>query len=281
MSCHSQQFAKPTHSSIVTPLTKLMPLLCAALLISNVAHAGQQPTIQSGGAAISSALCHETVNANQYQASYEITSTDKHSLEQKSLELTVTRFNDNIIYKHNDISFEAWNKNGEYVRYFPKEKRSISYRRGDLLSLNISPDLDRQFHLISQHGLSQLTKINSDDLSANKDQCYNQQHYSNNDTSHPVTVTWLPEMSLPKSFTVNNGQQTIRYQLTELKAVSHDAFKQLITGYQDLDFADVGDSESDPFIAKMITQGFIQHGGSGFYSSDGQMIDAGHGGHQH
>ena len=286
MSCHSPQLTKPTHSSNTKPLTKLIALLCASFLVSNVVHARQQLESQPSATAVSNEQCGEAINANQYQASYQITTTDNHSHKQQSAELTLTRLNDNIIYQHNDVSFEAWNKNGEYVRYFPKELRSISYRRGDLLALNINTDLDKQFHLISQQGLAQLTKLDTSKLNTNKlktaaGQCYNLQHYSNNDTRHPVTVNWLADMSLPESFTLDNGQHTISYQLTELKPISRDSFKQRISGYQDLDFADVGDSESDPFIAKMITQGFIQHGSSGFYSADGQMIDAGHAGQHH
>ncbi|MBX2880378.1 MAG: hypothetical protein KTR32_10625 [Granulosicoccus sp.] len=39
-----------------------------------------------------------------------------------------------------------------------------------------------------------------------------------------------------------------------------------------MDFADIGDNESDPFLKTMITFGFISHGASGFYDSSGQQI---------
>ncbi|QYJ85206.1 hypothetical protein K0I73_13425 [Shewanella mesophila] len=277
MSCHSTQLTKPAHSSSLKRLIKLMPLLCASFLVSNAAYARQQLDSQpSAAAVVFNERCSEAISDIKYQASYQITTTDNQSHQQQTVGLTLTRLNDNIIYQHNDVSFEVWNKNGEYARYFPQELRSISYRRGDLLALNINTDLDKQFHLISPQGLSQLTK-----LSTSAGKCYRQQHYNNDDTRHPITVNWLAEMSLPESFTLDNGRHTVSYQLTGLKPISSDSFKQLLTGYQDLDFADVGDSESDPFIAKMITQGFIQHGSSGFYSADGQMIDAGHGSHQH
>ncbi|GAB1112012.1 MAG: hypothetical protein SwBeaMacB_26570 [Shewanella algae] len=84
---------------------------------------------------------------------------------------------------------------------------------------------------------------------------------------------------MKKVRTITQGEQRIVYRLSELTPVSQESFKRLTSGFQDLDFADVGDSESDPFIAKMITQGFIQHGSSGFYSADGQQLDGGH--HSH
>lgn len=272
MSCYSHQQRK----SMLKPLVSLATLLCASFLIGNVAHARQQLDISPSVAVVSNKQCDPDLAPTQYQATYQITTTDNHSSEQQSLSLTLTRLNDDIIYQHNQMSFEAWNKNGEYVRYFPAEKRSISYRRGDLLALNIKTDLDKQFHLISRHGLAQLSKLNTI-----TGPCYTEQQYHHGDVERTIKVTWLPKVSLPKTLTVNNREQTINYQLTKLKTIDTDTFKQLTAGYQDLDFADVGDSESDPFIAKMITQGFIQHGSSGFYSSDGKMLDAGHSGHQH
>ena len=43
--------------------------------------------------------------------------------------------------------------------------------------------------------------------------------------------------------------------------------------YQTTDYADIGDNESDPFLAKMINLGFVEHGASGFYHADGSPIE--------
>lgn len=277
MYCHSQPLMKPISSAIT------MSLLCALMLICNSAYATQSITSPRIGANIATDMdepCDTAISGSQFQASYQITTTDRHTNTQQHTGLILTRFNDNILHQHNQISFEAWHKNGEYVRYFPTEKRSISYRRGDLLALNIATDIDRQFHLIAPHTLAQLSLADS-----SQSQCYAQQQYRNThnkDEAEPlVSIDWLPQLSLPKSLTIDTGDQRISYQLTTLKAIDSDSFNRLIAGYQDLDFADVGDSESDPFIAKMITQGFIQHGSSGFYSSDGEKLQPTSGGHHH
>ena len=60
---------------------------------------------------------------------------------------------------------------------------------------------------------------------------------------------------------------------------SEDAIKQKFAvwdRYQTTDYADVGDNESDPMLAKMIKLGFISHGASGFYHADGTQIESGH-----
>ncbi|TVO87825.1 hypothetical protein [Shewanella algae] len=238
----------------------------------------------------------------RFQASYQITVGSGEQARQQ--QLTLTRFDDTIIYQRSPVSYEAWHKNGEYVRYFPQEKRSISYRRGDLLALNIHTDLDRQFHLISPAALSQFEKGQS-----LQDSCFTRQSYSFNSKGHEenhshdegheesheenhshanksaanepqsLQLSWISELELPAEMTITQGEQRIVYRLSKLTPVSQESFKRLTSGFQDLDFADVGDSESDPFIAKMITQGFIQHGSSGFYSADGQQLEGGH--HSH
>ncbi len=270
------------------------------LSVSNQPGSQEHAHVKAGGSIGDNAnVC--AANPGRFQASYQITVGSGEQARQQ--QLTLTRFDDTIIYQRSPVSYEAWHKNGEYVRYFPQEKRSISYRRGDLLALNIHTDLDRQFHLISPAALSQFEKGQS-----LQDSCFTRQSYSFNSKGHEeshgeshshdeghgeshshanksatepqsLQLSWISELELPAEMTITQGEQRIVYRLSKLTPVSQESFKRLTSGFQDLDFADVGDSESDPFIAKMITQGFIQHGSSGFYSADGQQLEGGH--HSH
>ncbi len=270
------------------------------LSVSNQPGSQEYAHVKAGGSIGDDAnVC--AAKPGRFQASYQITVGSGEQARQQ--QLTLTRFDDTIIYQRSPISYEAWHKNGEYVRYFPQEKRSISYRRGDLLALNIHTDLDRQFHLISPAALSQFEKGQS-----LQDSCFTRQSYTlkskghgeshSHDEGHEesheenhshanksstesqsLQLSWISELELPAEMTITQGEQRIVYRLSKLTPVSQESFKRLTSGFQDLDFADVGDSESDPFIAKMITQGFIQHGSSGFYSADGQQLEGGH--HSH
>ncbi|WP_051472621.1 hypothetical protein [Shewanella sp. 38A_GOM-205m] len=261
--------------------------------VSNQPGSQEHAHVKAGGSIGDNAnVC--AAKPGRFQASYQITVGSGEQAGQQ--QLTLTRFDDTIIYQRSPVSYEAWHKNGEYVRYFPQEKRSISYRRGDLLALNIHTDLDRQFHLISPAALSQFEKGQS-----LQDSCFTRQSYSLRSKSHEesheeshshanksgvnepqsLQLSWISELELPAEMTITQGEQRIVYRLSKLTPVSLESFKRLTSGFQDLDFADVGDSESDPFIAKMITQGFIQHGSSGFYSADGQQLEGGHHSHSH
>ncbi|WP_428618629.1 hypothetical protein [Shewanella sp.] len=239
-----------------------------AFSLPTLAHSQGHAHAQSGAF-----ICDSATQATRFQANYQITIGTGDKAQQH--QLTLTRFDDTIIYQRGPISYEAWQKNGEYVRYFPEHKRSISYRRSDLLALNIHTDLDKQFHLLSPAAVNQFDKGEQ-----HQDACFSRQAYQHQGEQQSLALDWISDLELPASLTITQGEQVIHYQLTKLTQVSQEHFASLTSGYQDLDFADVGDSEADPFIAKMITQGFIQHGSSGFYSADGQQLEGGHG-HQH
>ena len=258
--------------------------LLGSLLQGNLAMANAQTNVQanvqanaqSGSkghqhAAKGTLVCDSTAQPSRFQASYQVTAGTEDKTQ--AHQLILTRFDDTIIYQRGPVSYEAWQKNGEYIRYFPEQKRSISYRRSDLLALNIHTDIDKQFHLISPAALSQFGKGEQ-----HQEACFTQQRYSHTSKSQQqsLALDWISELALPASLTITQGSQQLNYRLTKLTPVSQQDFNLLTSGYQDLDFADVGDSESDPFIAKMITQGFIQHGSSGFYSADGKQLEGGH-----
>ncbi|MCK8043563.1 hypothetical protein MSG37_01565 [Shewanella sp. 1CM18E] len=203
--------------------------------------------------------------------------------------LTLLRSADQVIYQRNDVSFELWNKQGEYVRYFPKQQRSISYRKGDLLSLNMHFDYQQLSQIVAPSTIQQLTAVNStqpaktDQLQAagNIDlTCQQVTHYQGALHNQQLKLAWLSELALPANMIMLQGKQQLNVQLVELAPLSSAEFAEHIANYRDMDFADVGDNESDPFIAQMIHQGFIQHGSSGFYDSHGNALSSG-ADHQH
>ncbi|MCG9745664.1 hypothetical protein [Shewanella sp. Isolate8] len=246
-------------------------LLMGNLLLGKLAMAHAQSDSQGHQHAAGTLICDSAAQPTRFQASYQITAGNDDKVQ--AHQLILTRFDDTIIYQRGPVSYEAWQKNGEYIRYFPEQKRSISYRRSDLLALNIHTDIDKQFHLISPAALSQFDKGEQHQAT-----CFTQQRYSHTSKSQrqSLALDWIDELGLPASLTITQSGQQLNYRLTKLTPVSQQEFNLLTSGYQDLDFADVGDSESDPFIAKMITQGFIQHGSSGFYSADGKQLEGGH-----
>lgn len=95
-----------------------------------------------------------------------------------------------------------------------------------------------------------------------------------------ITLDWLPELQLIKSYSEKSETGRI---LWKLQQVIHDAERvkqafKVRSNYPTTDYADIGDNESDPFLLlKMINLGHLDHSHSGFYNNQGQAI----GGHHH
>lgn len=247
-------------------------------------------------AANATELSCNDIDANHLSATYKV----HHASGQQST-MTLLRNKDQVIYQRSPVSFEMWNKQEEYVRYFPEQQRSISYRKGDLRSLNMHFDFEQLNHLVSTSLISKLTQSEQaiPPIAADREhqiaalECLSANRYHGALRLSQVQLVWAEKIALPVTMDVTmevakdvamdmqQANQKVSYQLTSLKALSSDDFTSLISGYRDMDFADVGDNESDPFIAKMIHQGFIQHGSSGFYDSQGNQLSGGDSGHQH
>jgi len=70
--------------------------------------------------------------------------------------------------------------------------------------------------------------------------------------------------------------QTLTLGTVDFKKAQIQQQFALWDAYQTTDYADIGDNEGDPFLAKMINLGFIEHGASGFYDANGKALGGGH-----
>ncbi|MFT5704757.1 MAG: hypothetical protein ACI8SK_000710 [Shewanella sp.] len=255
-------------------------LLSTALLLvisqTGLAHA-DNVALQPVNSQATSFTC-DNLDSSNIDVRYEIVRTEATGENLPTQTIQLIKNQQQVIYKRSPTTFEAWNRFGEYIRYFPQELRSITYRPSDLRSLNIRYDLEQQFHFVSPKIKSQLIKGENTQSS-----CYQVSHYSGLQAGQEIELQWIDSLDLPYELTLKQSKGSLTYRLIEASPISNEEVNALTQGYNDLDFADVGDSESDPFIAKMITQGFIQHGNAGFYDSNGNSIadDKQHVGHGH
>ncbi|MGL4580803.1 MAG: hypothetical protein ACRCVV_12265 [Shewanella sp.] len=183
--------------------------------------------------------------------------------------MTLFRNGQDFIIQRDAVIFEQWTSHGEYVRYFPAEKRSVTYRKGDLRALNIQQDRDQLYYVVSPKLPTLMTKTQ-----VQQQRCFEIQAFAGNVNGLESQLLWIDTIGLPYQFTLGTTQPNLDYKMVAVEPFSPDAYSALTQDFQDMDFADVGDNESDPFLAKMIKQGFIEHGSSGFYNSDGQALEA-------
>ncbi|WP_394200208.1 hypothetical protein [Shewanella waksmanii] len=234
-------------------------VLMATMLLSPVTLAG--PVLAAD-------TCPKNLKPTAYQATYHVKRANG-----ETHQLVLTRLGNTIRYQNSDNIFEQWTQQGEFSRFFVKEQRSVTYTVGDLRSLHRVPNIEQKFHLIAPASLEQLQQ-----QSASAHPCFELTQYNSTQT-HQLAVTWMEALQLPHTFSYQSGQQQVQFSLQQISSISAEAFNAKVSKFSDIDFADIGDSESDPFIAKMINQGFIEHGSSGFYHSDGHSM--GGSGHSH
>ncbi|MEZ5658387.1 MAG: hypothetical protein R3E83_07595 [Burkholderiaceae bacterium] len=92
-----------------------------------------------------------------------------------------------------------------------------------------------------------------------------------------LQIAWLPELRIPFSLSASvAGETRLEWTLTRLVDQGNDeiVMRQQERGrFKEIDFGDIGDDETDPFFARLIHMGFVQHGHGGFYDSQGHAAD--------
>ena len=150
------------------------------------------------------------------------------------------------------------------TRHFEQYQRSIEYAAGEVVHGKKETDWDYRNQLVSQSLLSKLQLVSESGAG-----CELQQTFRGQIAAQPVTLVWHPKLNLLRSLQIGE-QQPKRWTL---QTVSFDpsqvvAHRQWLDSFQTTDYADIGDDHSDPFLTKMVRQGFIEHGHDGFYSAD-------------
>lgn len=153
--------------------------------------------------------------------------------------------NQNRIETHNlsDNSGEIWTKsaNGkiEYERVFHNQKQIIDYRDSDLAAIGESPNWLAMATLLNPMMVATL-------LSDNQENAFEQTaiHYKNND----LEMTWLTQSQIPALI-----KRSENGHLLTTKIINMKANVPLKTNYYNhIDFADIGDKESDPFVKSIL-----------------------------
>lgn len=206
------------------------------------------------------------------KATYKIIveNTINESRDKKIVYLTLWRYNNTVAQKFSNKSItDVWHKTKNnrlmYTKAFNDYQRSIEYDPIDIKTENYQALWSEKSELFPYYNAFDLVDKHSNT-------------YEHNEKGIKQTLVWLKEQSLPQSYTVSDKTKKVTWELTEL-SISETELKQYfdtISNYSSTDYADVGDNESDPFLAKMIHLGFVEHSAGGFYDSQGNQSHAGH-----
>ncbi|MDN4500832.1 hypothetical protein QX776_00305 [Alteromonadaceae bacterium BrNp21-10] len=221
--------------------------------------------------------CDKTLQ--QLSADYHII-TDKPQGKSITQSLQLVRDQNTVMHRYPATQItESWYLTQHELikptRYFDAYQRAIEYQPAEKVHGKFESDWGYRYQLVSDKLFSQLTLLNE-----SGEGCMQLQEFSLTTANKNIELLWLPALKLVKSFKITTPQMSQHWTLQHIDydVQKINALRTTLDTYQATDFADIGDDHSDPFLTKMVTLGFIEHGASGFYNSEGAALE---GQHQH
>ncbi|MDX2369286.1 MAG: hypothetical protein QNK36_12950 [Colwellia sp.] len=208
---------------------------------------------------------YRLVNSQVNTAKNELLKTDK-TIKLSSL----WRKNQKVLSVNGEQSttwFKLNNGSVQKTAHFDHFKRSIEYQAKPM-----SDDRWQQIRQLIPDSKKQSLNFAGSQLKG----CYQQESYQweNEKSNLQGKLLWNADLKLITELTIKQGNRQSHWKLEKIEqdeAIIEAAFSQRAK-YQATDFADIGDNESDPFLIKMINLGFIEHGSSGIYNTQGENM---------
>lgn len=216
--------------------------------------------------------------ANKLIAAYEIvnSSRSRDKLD-TALKVTLVRNGNEVAHQYPQTGItESWQLNQanqiKSTRFFDMHERAIEYQPGEKVHGKSESDWSYRYQLISDSLLKKFTTTKSINEGCGRIET---KTFSND--GFTMKITWLPELSLINSFAITEKKTDSIVESWSLKSL--DLSGEQITpffksryDYYATDYADIGDDHTDPFLTKMMNLGFIEHGASGFYDTNGNPM---------
>ncbi|MCL1074763.1 hypothetical protein [Shewanella dokdonensis] len=231
---------------------KLLPMLLLLL-----------PTIASAAE-----FCPSSAPSNTWGIQYQL------SGEKQGTLLLLRQQAQTVFYNPQNQVAEWWNfdnpQHPQFSRVFGEAKRRIDYYMGDLRTLGVQVSQTEIESFAAAHLRQVLTK---EPQSA----CAEAEAYEGDYHQVHYRMLWSTALQLPLSLETTVQGKVSRWQAQQFVATDDvtQHFQQWQT-YKSTDFADVGDNEQDPFLAKMINQGFVEHSEHAAYDSHGNPLGSHH-----
>jgi|TARA_Y100000296_G_scaffold73262_1_gene90560 hypothetical protein len=209
-------------------------------------------------------------------AKYEI-SIRRPSNKLDTTSLHLWRNDNKVAHQYPDTNItETWtlvkNRLIKPTRYFDAHQRAIEYQPGETIHGKKETDFSYRYQLISDKLISAM-KLESKDGKG----CNAVEHYTLQNGHEKFKLSWLPRLKLVEFFSVDRNGYRREWKLANVDF--NDDTKSFFSkrqDYQSTDYADIGDDHTDPFLTKMVTQGFIEAGASGYYDEHGHSIGETH-----
>lgn len=170
--------------------------------------------------------------------------------------LVLVRSDERIEYRLAGEPVRVWENGADglvHREVFVADGRIVSYAPGDLRALGRNPEWRQLSHLVDPALRAQLQERGTTKVSAAHDA--QARRYRGNVHSVPVQLDWLDAADLPAHY--RSGKRRAAYVL-ELRSLEQRPESLAFTatdGLREIDYADIGDMELDPFARRYIREG--------------------------
>ena len=225
-----------------------------------------------------------TCSSNTLNANYLVKTKNLHTGKSQTQHIELWRNNDRVAIHYQETGItELWEKTTNnklhLIRYFENHERGIEYQPNEIKG---SHDWSVKYQLVSDQFMQSMEKQKTKGQEQGQGHgCDERIAFTKKQAGTQIELDWYSSKYLINTFNITTEHANTQWKL---ESVNNDASAvrtkfTTLDGFDTTDYTDVGDNESDPFLAKMINMGFIEHGNSGFYDSEGRSMGSDH--HHH
>ncbi|MDO6426137.1 hypothetical protein Q4489_03890 [Thalassotalea sp. 1_MG-2023] len=173
--------------------------------------------------------------------------------------LTLARLNNQVgQYYHAKNYGDLWSRPSEQhlllTRYFPDYQKAIEYQTDEIKVRSYTVTWQQQWQLLTDQFVANMERIDMQTKGCNRVEVLTAKV-----NKFEYTLHWLPALRLVEKLVIKKkGSLHTSWQLSNINHELEDVqnYVNKILTFQTIDYADIGDNEADPFLAKMIHQGF-------------------------
>ncbi|GAB3354012.1 hypothetical protein [Lysobacter tyrosinilyticus] len=170
--------------------------------------------------------------------------------------LVLVRTDKRVEYRFAGEPVRVWESGADglvHREVFVADDRVVSYSPGDLRALGRNPKWSQLSHLVDPALRTQLREQGATNVSAAHDA--RAHRYGGDLRGVPVRLDWLEAADLPARYRSGKGRAAYVLELRSLEQRPvGDAFTAT-DGMREIDYADIGDMELDPFARRYIREG--------------------------
>lgn len=170
--------------------------------------------------------------------------------------LVLVRNEDRVEYRLEGEPVRVWALAADGLSHrevFAADGRIVSYTPGDLRALGRDPDWASLSHLVDPALIGQLAERGAVRVRAARDAAA--YRYRGQVRGVPTRLDWLDGPQLPAAYRSGRGKDAYALELRGLRQLPEAQAFTATAGLREIDYADIGDMELDPFARRYIRQG--------------------------